>query len=319
MGNTDTNVVTAQADTGPAIRDLFAALEEDKGTTDGSQAESGGPEIVVTQDTGVALNTEVPKSPGFTAYWKQYMATVMGAEEDIKSILAAGKVVFGKDYATGEAFSGWQLLRKTRSEIISSVVMKAEREFAPPGGKLEITTYSASELMPEDWRTSDDEAFDPDKLWVALEAKYGGNYGIELGRTQLASQIVNAFCLGRNPPVRKANRLELSDTIYTEKKFRGGMEMGYSTMDSVCKLHAAMAAFCEWAGDHSTARRLEARSTELFNNRGEVKSRERFDMGGIGYVTYNTSMLWEIYGPLGDKFQAFISTYGREALERGRP
>jgi hypothetical protein len=301
-----------------AVRDLFSALH------DGTNGESRSvleTDISSPGETVVAdaeRSAEVPAGLGFTAYWRQYMETVVKAEDDIKSILDRGQRVFGKDYATGEAFSGWQLLRKTRSEIVSSLVQKAEREFAPPGGSLEIGVYDAVEMMPEGWDKTEDECFDPDQLWRVLEAKYGGDYGVELGRTQLASQIVSAFRLGKNPPVRKANRLELSDTIYSEKKFHGGVEMSYSTVGSVCKLHAAMAAFCEWAGDYETARRLQLRSEGLYRNH-DITSRERFDMGGIGYVTFHTSMQWEIYGELGDKFQAFISKYGREALERGRP
>jgi hypothetical protein len=37
-------------------------------------------------------------------------------------------------------------------------------------------------------------------------------------------------------------------------------------------------------------------------------------MGGVGYVTFHKNLTWEIYGELGDSFQAFIGKYGREAL-----
>lgn len=300
---------------GEQVRDLFSALDDEPQGDSTKGEDEAVAEVVAAEAKAEA---EAPKGPRFTAYWKQYMSTVTQAELDIKLILHNGRNVFGKDYGTGKDFSAWQLLRETRSEIVSSIIYKAEREFAPPGGTLSIEKYAVLDMLPEGWEKVEDEDFDPDQLWRVLEAKYGGDYGVELGRTQLAAQIVSAFCLGRNPPVRKANRLELSDTIYTEKKFRGGVEMGYSTAEAVCKLHVAMASFCEWAGDYETARRLETRSAALYRNR-DVTSRERFDMGGIGYVTFNTSMTWEIYGELGDKFQAFISKYGREALERGRP
>ena len=307
-----------KACTQAVIHDLFASLEDSGSACELQQeADTDGSDAGDAQESAMEV-VEPPRKLEFSAYWKAYLEATTKAEEDIKSVLQSGHNVFGRDYATGESFSSWQLVRSTRSAIISALVAKAEGDFAPPGGKLEIGTYDATSLLPDSWREAEDKDFDPDQLWVALEAKYGGDYGIELGRKQLGSEIVSAFCLGRNPPVRKSNRLELSDTIYTEKKYRGGVELAYTTAESVRKLHVAMAAFCEWAGDYATARKLEARAKDLWGNR-DITSRERFDFGGIGYVTFNTSMTWEIYGELGDKFQAFISRYGREALERSRP
>lgn len=262
-----------------------------------------------------AANLESCKddSPGFTTYWKQYLAAVERAESSIAAIRDSSKSVFGLQYAVGENFSGWKLLRTTRSELIEAIVRKAEIDFAPPGGSLAIKTRTVDET----WARADDAEFDPDRLWVALEATYGGNAGVELGRKQLATEIVKHFGLGRKRPVRKANRLELASSIYTEHKYGGGVEMGYTTANWVCELHRAMSAFCRWAGDSATAAQIESRATELFRDR-TVVSRQRFNFGGIGYVTFNTSMTWEIYGELGDQFQAFVATYGQDALGQYR-
>ena len=65
-----------------------------------------------------------------------------------------------------------------------------------------------------------------------------------------------------------------------------------------------------------TALRIDTRAREMMGNWGsrKVTSRARFDMGGVGYVTFHKNFTWEIYGELGDSFQAFIGKYGREAL-----
>jgi hypothetical protein len=138
---------------------------------------------------------------------------------------------------------------------------------------------------------------------------------VELGLKQLAKKLVDAFGLRRNKPVRKANRLELTDSIYCEKDFRGAMELSYNSAQAVMEVHNAMSAFCNWAGDAATAKKIEDRGRAFvtWENR-KVISRARFDMGGVGYVTFHKNITWEIYGDLGDQFQAFIGKYGREAL-----
>lgn len=253
-------------------------------------------------------------APGFTTYWKQYLAAVRRAEDAVGAILDSSRLLFGRDYSVGEKFDGWQLLRKTRSEITDAVIRLAETKFAPPGGSLSIDRYTAIELLEDEtWARAEDADFDPDRLWLVLEKTYGGDAGVELGRKQLATEIVKHFGLGRKPPVRKANRLELACSIYTEGKYGGGVELSFTTSNWVQELHRAMSAFCRWADDHQTAARIEARATQLWRDR-TVVSRQRFNFGGIGYVTFNTSMTWEIYGELGDQFQAFVATYGQEAL-----
>lgn len=312
------------------IRDLFSFSDEDNGSgkevelevasAAGSHTEEATQvveeEVETVAPTTTASAEPKDEGPGFTAYWREYMEAVTSAEQKIDALVntSEGRLML-RGFRIGERMSGYTMLRQTRKEIKEQVYSRAEREFAPQSGSLSIPRHEHEELLGENWDHCDDASFDPDALWKALEGKYGGDYGVELGYKQLAAKLVSGFGLRRNKPVRKANRLELTDTIYCEKQYNGTMELSYSSAESVCQLHNAMSAFCEWAGDFETARKINLRSRDMMMNRNRaVVSRARFDLGGVGYVMFFKTMTWEIYGDLGDQFQAFVGKYGREAL-----
>lgn len=312
------SVVTTEAE--PVVRDLFLFNDEEQGSTKEVELETAS--AVGPQEEAAAPIVQEPQAqeesprPGFTDYWREYCQVVWTAEEAIDKLVKSseGKLML-RGVRVGERLSGSSMLHQTRKELIREIFSRAEREFAPEQGSLSIDRYNIDELVGENWQKADDDKFDPDALWLALKARYGGDFGIELGLKQLAKKLVDGFGLRRQPPVRKANRLELIDLIHCEKDFKGAMELGYNSAQAVMELHTAMSAFCNWAGDANTARRIEERRKAFvtWENR-KVTSRARFDMGGVGYVTFHKNITWEIYGELGDQFQAFIGRYGREAL-----
>lgn len=273
-------------------------------------------EVAEPQQVSVDQVKKDDDRPGFTGYWREYMAAVRKAEAQIDALVKSseGRLML-RGFRIGERMSGHTMLRQTRKEIKAQVYARAEREFAPQSGSLSIPRHEHEELLGENWDNCDDDSFDPDALWAALEAKYGGQYGVELGLKQLAAKLVSEFGLRRNKPVRRANRLELIEGIYCEKRYDGKMELSYKSAESISQLHKAMSAFCQWAKDFDTARRIDARAREMMMNRDRaVVSRSKFEMGGVRYTMFFKSMTWELYGELADQFQAFIGRYGREAL-----
>lgn len=305
----------------PVVIDLFSFQDDEPAKEVKEELETasavGSQEETVVQVTPQTQAQEETQKPGFTDYWRQYCALVSEAEEAIDTLVKSseGKLQL-RGVRVGERLSGSSMLHQTRKELIREIFTRAEREFAPEQGSLSIDRHDIDELVGENWQNADDDKFDPDALWLALKAKYGGDFGVELGLKQLAKKLVDAFGLRRNKPVRKANRLELMDSIYCEKAFDGSMELSYTSAQAVWDVHKAMSAFCNWAGDMETALRIDTRAREMMGNWGsrKVTSRARFDMGGVGYVTFHKNFTWEIYGELGDSFQAFIGKYGREAL-----
>lgn len=296
--------------------ELVAAPAVGSRTAEAAEVADAAVEAVNTMRPAVAGSKH--EGPGFTAYWREYMEAVMAAEEKINALVNAseGRLML-RGFRIGERMSGYAMLRQTRKEIMEQVYSRAEREFAPQSGSLSISRCKHEDLLGQSWDQCDDESFDPDAVWNALEGIYGGGYGVELGYKQIAAKLVDEFGLRYSKPVRKANRLELTDSIYCEKRYDGTMELSYRSAELVWQLHNAMSAFCEWAGDFETARKINLRSSDMRMNRNRaVVSRARFDMGGVGYVMFYKSMTWEIYGDLGDQFQAFVGKYGREAIAR---
>ena len=305
----------------PVVIDLFSFQDDEPAKEVKEELETasavGSQEETVVQVTPQTQAQEDTPKPGFTDYWREYCQLVTEAEEAIGQLVnkSEGKLML-RGVRVGERLSGSSMLHQTRKELIREIFSRAEREFAPDQGTLSIDRSDIEELVGENWQNADDDKFDPDELWLALKAKYGGDFGVELGLKQLAKKLVDAFGLRRNKPVRKANRLELTDSIYCEKAYDGSMELSYSSAQAVWDVHKAMSAFCNWAGDFETALKIDGRARDLMGSWGnrKVTSRARFDMGGAGYVTFHKNITWELYGDLGDHFQAFIGRYGREAL-----
>lgn len=272
--------------------------------------EAQEPEPILTEVTNVA--------PGFTAYWHRYRDAVNKAAAELDNVILGSSELFIGKYRAGQVIGAESLGHATREEIRNCMFARAESEFAPPGGKLKIDRDPIYEEVGEKcgFRHNEEE-FDPDAIWLAIERRYGGEAGKALGLRQTAEALVSAFNLRNNLPVRKGNRLELEKHVWCEKRFKGGHELSYSTHEAVNKANEALATFCEWAGDSKTAEGLRIKGRTSWYGQ-EIVSRARQDFGGIGVVTYLQKFVYELYGDLGTQFQAFIGLHGREALkERG--
>lgn len=247
-----------------------------------------------------------PAKPGFTEFWCAYASAVKEAEDRLHafSCLTFGALSVGK--GLGESFNGHYMLRQTRETVIETIYRMAEREFAPSGGSLSIERVS-NEIMGKD------DEFDPDRLWLFLEQKYGGQAGVELGYKQLAKTLVRHLGLRGKPPVRKTNRIEFQQNAHVEAKFRGGWNYSYSSYNWIRETLNALEAFCVWAEDPVSAMKL-ASYVRRFGHYDEVTSRERIDLGSVQMVTFLKSTTYELLGDLGEKFHEFIATYGAEAL-----
>lgn len=264
------------------------------------------PKTQVAEDEQAAMAHVQSVRPGFTDMWLAYRATVMDCAERINKVRAQrfGSLDVGQCFGT--EFNDHYMLRESKGRIESAVYTLAEETFAPEGGRLKIERI--------DIDLGEDEKFDPDRLWAALEAEYGGDAGIELARKQLAAILVDKFCLNRRDPVRKQNRLVLEQHTYAEKRFSGGWEYSYSTVNCIRQAHSALVEFCRWAEDHETSWKIEE-SLRNFRSFEKLESRERKDYGAVHTISFKERMQYELYGALGEKFHEFIALYGAEALE----
>jgi len=259
----------------------------------------------VTEPVEVEVTAE-PLKPGFTDFWRAYAGAVKDAEERMDTLSKQSFGFMAIGHGLGASFNGHFMLKETRESLIDSIYRMAERQFAPAGGKLSIERES-NEIMGKD------EEFDPDRLWLFLDEKYGGQAGVELGYKQLARTLVTKLGLRNNAPVRKTNRIELQQSAHAEPRFKGGWEYSYNTFNWIRETVTALQAFCVWAEDPVSAMKL-GDYVRRMGHYDEVKSRQRIDLGSVQMVTFLKSVTYEILGDLGDKFHEFIATYGAEAL-----
>lgn len=304
-----------------AVPDLFAGLDDSVDEAVGAQERSLNEATQEEHEAAPATTAETAEptkvNHGFTSYWLNYKAAVEEAEGRVHELVQASKELFGGSACVGERVPLTSMLRETRKDFRTMLFAKAERDFAPAGGKLQIDRHEIYEEVESVWGDGDDDEFDPDAIWDALERKFGGDAGVEVGLKQTAELLVVELGLSRAKPTHKANRLEIESRIWGEKRYGGGYEMSYTARERMVKTLMALATFCEWAGDEATARRLRSRCGD-FGYGCPLVSRQRFDQGGIGFVTFLEKITWEIYNDLGQQFQAFIGLYGREAIEARR-
>lgn len=259
-----------------------------------------------TEAIGSANETAVAKEPGFTAMWLAYRSEVMESASRIRNVRRRCFGALNVGPGIGAELSDHYMLRETQSRIVSSIYTLAESTFAPEGGTLKIERLSMD--------LGEDEDFDPDQLWTQLEQQYGGEAGVELAHKQLAKVLVDKFCLTRRDPVRKQNYLLIEQSTHAEKKFSGGWEYSYHSVEWIRQGMNALLEFCAWAGDQATSCKL-AEGVRNFRSFEKLESRKRSDYGAVHTVSFKERMVYELHGSLGDKFHEFIAIYGAEALE----
>lgn len=256
-----------------------------------------------------------PRGPGLSAYWSAYQAAVFGARDLLQAQLDASVEVFGLGKQVGEPFDYVErMVSKTARGIRFALVAKAQKEFAPPLGTLKISTDEIEEACGPAW---EDEGFDPDRIWAALEARYGGQAGVNASYEQAAEVFVKHFDLRRSPPVRRSNRLVLEARIYCSRNFSGDRRnLGVSSERSTEEVVKALATFATWAGDETCASALMPGGRCWTLTGHNVVSRKRLQISThLSIVTFHEKLQYELYGELGlTKFQAFVCRFGAKAL-----
>lgn len=297
---------------GGALRALVHKAEEPLGSngraTDANStkfeeaARGGTPKAEATEAKETAVATE----PGFTAMWLAYRSEVMESASRIRNVRRRCFGALNVGPGLGAELSDHYMLRETQSRIVSSIYTLAESTFAPEGGTLKIERLSMD--------LGEDADFNPDQLWTQLEQQYGGEAGVELAHKQLAKVLVDKFCLTRRDPVRRQNYLLIEQSTHAEKKFSGGWEYSYHSVEWIRQGMNALLEFCAWAGDHATSSKL-GEGVRNFRSFEKLESRKRSDYGAVHTVSFKERMVYELHGSLGDKFHEFIAIYGAEALE----
>lgn len=204
--------------------------------------------------------------------------------------------------------------RKAAERVMRRLVVHAQEVFAPGGAGLSIDEEPLQERFPID-RNGDLGKFDPAAIWDYLEENYGGQAGRNHAWTQAAETIFKELSLGNADKVeRKGEFLVVDRSVYTSKRYSGGMELGNHTADDMRKLFEALVAFASWADKPVLRADLyQFRMHKLVEWQPPVVSRERFGFGvnslDMVLITYFNRFEFRFRQPVAEKLQIFLATY----------
>lgn len=271
----------------------------------------------------------------YAAAWKHFIEEMdrhAALMLEVHAIERQGGV--NRDYCVfdDDDFDVFKEVDEKGKKIFDRLVYYAERAFAPSGGKLEIDGHDLREKFigrfadrdrEEDYETFKQKAmkgwrkFDPAKVWNELENKYGGNNGAEIGYQQTAKDIVNFFGIKTGEPVEvKAGSIMLNVRVYSERRFRGNMELGHGSQEEIVKGLQNMATLAEWAEDGRAASGLRRFANEIWNHR-PLNSRERIQVSeSITVITYFNRFEFRFAPDFAGKLQHFISTYAKTTTSK---
>lgn len=204
--------------------------------------------------------------------------------------------------------------RKAAERVMRRLVVHAQEVFAPGGAGLTIDENPVQERFPID-RDGDLSKFNPAAIWDYLEENYGGKAGQNHAWSQAAETIFKELSLERADKVqRKGEYLVIDRSVYTSKRYSGGMELGHHTADGMRKLFEALVAFASWA-DKSVLRAdlYQFRMQKLAAWEPPVVSRERFGFGvnslDMVLITYFNRFEYRFRQPIAEKLQIFLATF----------
>lgn len=243
------------------------------------------------------------------AYEELHLALV-SARQDLKS---NGNLDF---FADVPDIAG--IKSKNRKHLLTTMIRRAERAFAPPGGRVSIDFYDVETALHLGSR-DDYLRFDPVKAWAHLENTYGGIKGSEMAYRQAAAPIISGFSIKADQPLEIiGGEAVLSRSVYIDsldKKFSHKIRLSYSCSQSLYELCKALSVFARWASDDLLAGRLESFGRHHESHSVQVISRERFPLGGISVVTFQTRFEFRFSPEMTEKLQEFLSLYGEKFLE----
>lgn len=264
-------------------------------------------------------------SPGqkFALVWQAYIEAMVQHHKALNGLSAMERSLFPgmEDYryaVTGMSESEMEkTLGKTAKDIRSRLSWLASRQFAPPGGRLDIDDDGLTEAFPFDQYTDLEKlrAYDPIAIWAWLEERYGGDVGEKLAYQQLAERINSALGLRhKEEVVMKGGYVVLSRSAWTDT-YSSGIQYSYSTYQDIQRTLISLGEVAEWMERHQLARDLYSHAQNS-THCDKVISREKFGFGENGaealMVTFKTSVEFRLRADFAEQLQIFLGTYGSQ-------
>ena len=268
-----------------------------------------------------------PETPGqyYKRLFMSFVASLIeyGAKVDV---LAQDEIETTGETESYMLIFGWAgrdrktLIEKKANAIFDRLIWKAEKEFSPPGSRLKIDTgkfrsFTETLRKEEAWHK-----FDPESMWNALEAEYGGQNGENEAFRQTAAKIISAFRIRPGKPMEfKQGGLVLNIDVWIDsldKKYSNKNRLHHSSQDSVNNALLALAGFATWAREIDSLHAIKSYINTLHYNRyDDLKSREKIPLGQIRLTTYFNRFEFHFSKSFGEQLQIFLATYALEKLQ----
>lgn len=292
-----------------ATIDLFAesntTASSEPTTFSKAPAQATTPRATAPATEDLAVAPALPRS--YTAFWRGYLASLTAACDAITAAGLTAPRLWSTSKRIGPTPKLDDMLVEARDDIVREIRERAAREFAPRGVLLTIDEDLYKPLLKAPLTE-----FDPDAVWNVLEAAYGGEKGQEHGLRQTAEHLVKSMSLRYTTPTHLKGRLDVKAQSWSEVRFNGKRQLTYTHCNTVFEALAALQGFCEWAEDQDTADAIRAFTRA--NRCYDIEVPQHSTFGAIGFRTRVSSITWSFTGAIADKFQAFISEFGQEAL-----
>lgn len=197
-------------------------------------------------------------------------------------------------------------LTKTAEACLAHLVRRAEEEFAPAGGTLNISKSNEMDEagisgFEERWRDKThrqdvnairDIPVDLDLFWEHLQRKYGDGHGEKVAYQQVAKVLVDYFGLNNEANIhRLTGGVLLKHRVYARKRDYG-QNRGQFQIDSGESNRAAFIAlktFASWADLAILAHSLNPLSHGICDYGFTYPSRNVVDFGSIKLTMYSGS------------------------------
>ena len=216
---------------------------------------------------------------------------------------------------------------------LAVLIRRAEKQFAPGGGKLSIERYVVTKAMGiADWkdkyrerqrRTGGESWYekhvgiekdlDLNQLWAYLDATYGGSAGERVGLQQAAKTIMDFFDLSKEESVTKSKSgVILTARMYSQVKTygpdAGKYESDYRNAQKAAELAAAIRCFIVHS-DTSALQYNQWIRNEFLGTSFCFKPREKALMRGCEISFFKDKWTFKLSAEAAEHLMLFLGEY----------
>jgi len=214
--------------------------------------------------------------------------------------------------------SGYSTARELSSfceHVAGCILMRASKEFAPPGACLKLDASEERKRAGLDISNALDRGTIPDldAYWDSLRRQYDAGGGAMAAYQQAAQTMIRCFGLARKTEVQRtasAVVLRKGATSEAAPGGRGTRRLGFYSYEHTAQCLQALATFAGTVGNDLLIRQLSAISVYQI----EYNYREKRQMSGLDIVFFKDQWEFRLSHQLADDLMLFIGEHGAAFL-----